>query len=66
MPLISCKINLTLTWSANCLIIDALIANQMLTFIITDENLYVPTVTLSTQDNTNLLQQLRWNIKLNC
>ena len=64
MPLISCEINLTLTWSASCLIIDALIANQMPTFTITDKNLYVPIVTLSTQDNTELLQQLKSGFKI--
>ena len=30
LPLIDCEINLILTWSANCFIIDAPIANQHL------------------------------------
>ena len=56
MPLIICEINLILTWSAPCFIIDTPIANQVPTFTITDTKLYVPVVTLSTQDNeTNTL-----------
>ena len=59
MPLINCEINLILTWSATCFIIDAPIANQAPTFKITDTKLYVTVVTLSTQDNEKLLQQLK-------
>ena len=56
MPLINCEINLILTWSAPCFIIDAPIANQVPTFTITDAKLYVPVVTLSAQGNeTNTL-----------
>ena len=58
MPLINCEINLNLTWSANCVIVSTNVANQNATFAITDTKLYVPVVTLSTQDNSNLLQQL--------
>ena len=53
MLLIKCEINLIVTWSATCFIIDASIANQVSTFTITDTKLYVPVVTLSTQDNEN-------------
>ena len=55
MPLINCEINLILTWSATCFIIDNRIANQELTFTITSTKLNVPVVTLSTQDNAKLL-----------
>ena len=55
MPLIDCEINLMLTWSKNCIISNAA-ANQETTFGITDTKLYVPVVTLSTQDNEKLLQ----------
>ena len=51
MPLINCKIELILDWSANCVIIYTNVANQVPTFTITETNLYVPVVTLSTQDN---------------
>ena len=38
------------------------------TFVITDTKLYVPVVTLSTQDNAKLLQQVKWGFKraINC
>ena len=62
MPLISCKINIILTWSVNCAISDAA-ANQDTTFAITDTKLYVPVVTLSIDDNEKLLQQLKSEFK---
>ena len=62
MPLINCETNLILTWSANCVISEAA-AYQDTTFAITDTNLYVPVVTLSTQDNARLLQQLKSEFK---
>ena len=59
MPLINCDVNLILTWSANCVIVSTNVGNQNATFAITDTKLYVPVVTLSTQDNAKLLQQLK-------
>ena len=58
MPLMNCEINLMLIWSANCVIVFTYVANQITTFTITDTKLYVPVVTLSTQDNAKLLEQL--------
>ena len=49
MPLINCEVELILTWSAGCVIIYTDVANQNPTFTITEKNLYVPVVTLSTQ-----------------
>ena len=37
--------------------------NQVPTFTITETNLYVPVVTLSTQDNSKLLPQLKSSFK---
>ena len=48
MPLINCESNLTLTRSSTCIIINSTGAG---TFAITDTKLYVPPVTLSTQDS---------------
>ena len=48
MSLINCKINLILTWSNRCFIIDNPIASQEPIFTITDKKLYVPVVTLLT------------------
>ena len=59
MPLINCEINLNLNWSENCVIMATNVANQGATFSITDTKLYVPIVTLSTQDNAKLLEQLK-------
>ena len=63
MPLINCEVELILTWSADCVIIQTNVANQAPTFTITDTNLYVPVVTLSTQDNAKLLPQLKSDFK---
>ena len=63
MPLINCEVELILNWSANCVIIYADVANQVPTFTITETNLYVPVVTLSTQDNAKLLPQLKSGFK---
>ena len=49
MLLINCKINFILTWSANSVISSAA-ANQATTFAITDTIIYLPTLTLSTQN----------------
>ena len=63
MPFINCEINLLLTWSASCFIIDDPVNNQVTTFTIIYTKLYVPVVTLSTQDNAKLLQQLKSGFK---
>ena len=63
MPLINCEVNLILTWSSTCVIITTNIINQNATFGITDTKLYVPVVTLSTQENTKFLQQLKSGFK---
>ena len=63
MPLINCEVNIILTWSSSCVIASVIVANQAATFAITDTKLYVPVVTLSTQENTKFLQQLRSGFK---
>ena len=60
MPLVNCEVNLILTWSSTCVITNSTGAG---TFEITDTKLYVPVVTLSTQENTKLLQQLKSGFK---
>ena len=52
-----------MTWSANCVIVYTDIANQGAIFAITETKLYVPVVTLSTQDNAKLLQQFKSGFK---
>ena len=60
MPLINCKYNLILTWSKDCVISSATGETK---FAITETKLYVPIVSLSTQDNAKLLQQLKSGFK---
>ena len=57
------EVNLILTCSANCVIIYANVTNQNPTFEMTETKLYVPVVTLSTQDNAKLLRQLKLGFK---
>ena len=59
MPLINCEVNFILTWSSTCVLITTGIQNQNATFAITDTKLYVPVVTLSTQENIKFFQQLK-------
>ena len=56
MPFINCEVSLILTWSSTCVITNS---NGAGTFAITDTKLYVSVVTLSTQENTKFLQQLK-------
>ena len=60
MPLINCEINLILTWSEDFVISSATGATK---FKIRHTKLYVPVVTLSTQDNAKLLKQLKSGFK---
>ena len=60
MPLINCEVNLILIWSKDCVITNSTGDGK---FAITETKLYVPVVTLSTQDNAKLLQQLKSGFK---
>ena len=59
IPSINCEVNLILTWSPNCVIVSTNAANQVNKFTVTETKLYVPVVTLQTQDNGKLLTQLK-------
>ena len=73
MPLINCEVSLILTWSRKCGITSMekrVIATRQrntsstdATFQITDTKLYVPVVTLSTENDKRLLEQLRTGFK---
>ena len=60
MFLINFEINLILTWSYKCVLSND---TKPKTFAVTDTKLYVPVVTLSTQDNTKLTEQLKLGFK---
>ena len=72
--LINCVLSLTLTWSKNCVLTDMTIRvaegnNPAIadpagaTFKIIDSKLHVPVVTLSTQDDNKLIEQLKTEFK---
>ena len=63
MSLNNCEVELIMTWSADCVIISTNVANQNPTFTITETNLSISVVTLSTQDNAKLLPQLKSTLK---
>ena len=54
MPFINCEI-FGLNWFEDCVIYSATVATK---FKITDTKIYLPVVTLSTEDNAKLLLQL--------
>ena len=56
MQLISCEVNLILTWSKDCVITNSTGEGK---FATTETKLYVSVVTLSTKDKHKLLQQLK-------
>ena len=60
MPLINCKVELALKWYENCILSSA---GTAATFTITDTKLYVPIVTLKTEDNTKLSKLLSEGFK---
>ena len=59
MSVINCDLN----WSKNCIIAVTDVAEQVITFAITDTKFYLPVVTLSNQDNVKLLAQLKSGFK---
>ena len=56
MPLVNCELNTELRSSRDCVITNSTGAGK---FAITETKLCVSVVTLSTQDNVKLLQQLK-------
>ena len=72
IPLINCEVELIVTWSKNCVLTDmtvnvdadpAIAALSGAIFEITDTKLYVPVVTLSKENDTKLLEQLKTGFK---
>ena len=59
MHLINCEVELILIWFVGCVIIYTNTANQVSTFTITETNIYVPVVTLSTQDNAKIITAIK-------
>ena len=63
MTLINCEIKLTLILSVNFVLVFAGVTDQGATFSITVTKIYFPVVTVSTQGNAKLLQQLKSRFK---
>ena len=63
MLLINCKISVQLKWSRKFIIVATTTNNQNPTFRINHTKLYVPVVTLSTQENMKLLKQIQSSFK---
>ena len=63
MPLINCKIELSLNWIKNCVLTDAANANSA-TYEIADAKLYVPVVILSTLPTRQckISKTIKWRI----
>ena len=62
MALINCKVELLLKWIENCMLTTAANASSA-TFKITDAKRYASVVTLSTEDNAALGEQLSEGFK---
>ena len=71
---INCEVELILIWSKNCVLADMtrrnaqgdnpeIVPSRGLAFKITDTKLYVPVVTLSKENDTKLLEQLKSGFK---
>ena len=60
MPLINCVNNLILPYSSTCVAANS---TGTRTFAIIDTKRYVPIVTLTTQDNVKILEQLKPDFK---
>ena len=60
MPLINCKVLLELNWIEECILSSA---GDSAKLAITDAELHVPIVTLSTEDSENLAKQLSEGFK---
>ena len=79
MPLINCEVELILTWFKNCVLISKSTRDphysapidrkidvpENATFKMTDTKLYVPFVTLSKENDTKVLEQLKTGFKRN-
>ena len=57
MLLTNCEVSFQLKWSAKFILVAGNAANQLPTFTITYTKIYIPVVTLATQDNVKLFKR---------
>ena len=60
---ITCEINPSITGFAYCFSVAGTVTNLLPTFAMTDAKIYVAVLTLSSQGNANLLEQLKSSFK---
>ena len=63
IPLINCRVELSLSWNENCILS---IAGTAATFAITDTKVYIPVVTLKIEEDTKLSKLLMKDLKDLC
>ena len=63
MPLVNCEISLHLKQSRNCITVACIANNQTPSFQKNDTKLYVPAVTLSSQENIKILKPIESGFK---
>ena len=63
LPLINCKIELDLTWTKDCVLIEHDDIKTGINFMITNTKLYVPAVSLSINDNIKILENIKERFK---
>ena len=63
IPWITCEINPSITGSAYCFSVAGTVTNLLPTFAMTDAKIYVAVLTLSSQGNAKLLEQLKSSFK---
>ena len=63
MSLINCEVPLDLNWIKNGIVVSTNAAARVTKFSITDKKPYISAVTLSTEDNAKMLDQLKSGFK---
>ena len=63
MPFVNCGIELDLSWSKDCVLIEQNNNIADANFVITSTKLYVPFVTLSINDNIKFLKNIKQRFK---
>ena len=63
LPLINCEIELDLSWTKDCVLIEQNDNITGVNFVITSTKLYVPVVTLSINDNIKFLENINQAFK---
>ena len=63
LPLINCELELDLSWTKDCVLIEQNNNITVVNFMITSTNLYVPVTTLSVTNNVKFLGNIKQGLK---